>query len=54
MAGVLVRYPLMTLQVIGAIHLQALRLWLKKVPFHPHPKHTREGGDPIAPGEVGS
>ena len=29
-------YPLMTLKVIGAIHWEALRLWLKKVPVHRH------------------
>lgn len=26
--------PLITLKVIGAIHWQALKLWLKKLPFH--------------------
>lgn len=31
------RYPLMTAQVIGAIHWQALRLWLKRIPVHDHP-----------------
>jgi DUF1365 family protein len=39
---VLWRYPLMTAQVIGAIHWQALQLWLKRTPVHDHPKI--EGG----------
>lgn len=34
---VLWRYPLMSAQVIGAIHWQALRLWLKRNPVHSHP-----------------
>jgi hypothetical protein len=34
---VLWRYPLMTAQVVGAIHWQALRLWLKRNPVHDHP-----------------
>ncbi len=43
----LVRNPFMTLQVVGAIHWQALRLWLKRCPFHPHPsKDTREVEEP--------
>ena len=34
---VLWRYPLMTAQVVGAIHWQALRLWLKRNPVYDHP-----------------
>ena len=34
------RYPIMTAKVIGAIYWEALRLWLKGVPYHPHPTTT--------------
>ncbi|MET0282547.1 MAG: DUF1365 domain-containing protein [Steroidobacteraceae bacterium] len=37
LARVLWRYPMMTAQVAGAIHWQALRLWLKRTPVHTHP-----------------
>ncbi|MGZ8290652.1 MAG: DUF1365 domain-containing protein [Telluria sp.] len=30
-------YPLMTFGVVARIHLQALRLWLRRVPFHSKP-----------------
>lgn len=37
LARVLWRFPLMTLQVVVAIHWQALRLWLKRNPVYDHP-----------------
>ena len=37
LAGVLLRFPFMTAKVIAAIHWQALRLWLKRVPVFTHP-----------------
>ncbi len=43
LARLLLRYPLQPLQVIALIHLEALRLWLKRVPFHHKP--------PFVPGE---
>jgi len=42
-ARTLARYPLQPVQVISLIHWQALRLWLKRVPFHRKP--------PFVPGQ---
>ena len=42
LTGVLLRYPLMTAKVIGAIHWNALKLWVKRCPFYPHPKWLSE------------
>ena len=37
LAGFLLRHPVASLAVQAAIHWQALRLWLKRVPFFTHP-----------------
>lgn len=43
---VLWRYPLMTLQVVAGIYWQALRLLLKGVRVHAHPRHlSMQAGD---------
>jgi DUF1365 family protein len=34
---VFLTHPLLTLKVVAAIHWQALRLWIKRVPLHPRP-----------------
>lgn len=47
LARVLWRYPLMTAQIVGVIHWQALRLWLKRNPVYDHPtlsKSARQRG----------
>lgn len=42
LARALLQYPLMTVKVVAAIYWQALRLWLKRTPFHPHPEKSRK------------
>ena len=34
---VFLSHPLLTLKVVAAIHWQALRLWIKRVPLQPRP-----------------
>jgi DUF1365 family protein len=48
LAGCLTRYPFMTASVVGGIYWQALKLRLKGVPFHPHPRSRRTDGSVVA------
>jgi len=38
LATVLLRFPLQTFKIILAIYWEALRLWVKRVPFYSHPE----------------
>ena len=42
LAGVLIRFPAMTLKVLSMIYWQAFRLWLKKIPYCDNPKKILE------------
>lgn len=47
--GLLLRYPLMTAQVVAKIHFEACRLWLKRARVFPHPGRRATG---LSPGPV--
>ena len=46
LARALLRYPLIPLRIVVAIHWQALRLKLKKTPFYEHPKWKTQPSAP--------
>jgi len=46
MAWTAVRYPFQSLRVFAAIYWQALKLWWKKCPPYPHPKHQQDNHSP--------
>lgn len=37
LSSALLSFPLMTAKVVAAIHWEAVRLWVKRTPFHVHP-----------------
>lgn len=41
----LAQFPWLPARVLPKIYWQALRLWIKKVPFYPHPKHRPSDAD---------
>lgn len=43
LAWALARHPIASLDVLRQIYWQALRLWLKRTPFHAHPAQRVEG-----------
>ena len=44
LALVLFRFPFVTAKVVLAIYYEAMRIWLKKIPFVQHPKHEEAPG----------
>ena len=52
MRWLLIRYPLMTAQIITKIHTEALRLWWKRAPFHRHPGGFPRRAASAVPGET--
>ncbi|HEU5252064.1 MAG TPA: DUF1365 domain-containing protein [Solirubrobacterales bacterium] len=44
LAGLLARYPALSLQVVAKIYAQSLRLKLKGARYHPHPEGSRPKG----------
>ena len=49
LAEAFLRFPLMTLKVIAAIHWQALKLWRKGATFHRRPAPPADDVETVAP-----
>lgn len=48
LAGALAAFPCMTARVLGGIYVQALKLWIKRIPFHVHPSRIPPHADDVA------
>jgi DUF1365 family protein len=48
LARSLVAFPCMTATVLAGIYTQALKLWLKRIPFHANPARTPPHADDVA------
>jgi DUF1365 family protein len=48
LARALLAFPCMTATVIGGIYWQAMKLWLKRIPFHAHPSRIPPHADDVA------
>ena len=48
LARALVAFPCMTATVLAGIYTQALKLWIKRIPFHAHPSRTLPHADDVA------
>jgi DUF1365 family protein len=48
LARALVAFPCMTASVLAGIYTQALKLWIKRIPFHAHPSRTPPHADDVA------
>lgn len=47
LARALVAFPFMTATVLAGIYTQALKLWIKRIPFHAHPSRTSPHADDV-------